>query len=198
MAQSRYSGVKPRRRTLHWPSGAAIAAGDASVPSLVNMETTTVITVSDRSAAGARADLSGPILASALSAAGYSVRVVIVPDGVESVAQALRAAISSGSRLVVTTGGTGIGPRDHTPEATAAVIDRELPGVAELLRAEGRTHSAHAALSRGIAGVVDPAEGSRGTLIVNLPGSPSAAREGVDIVIGLAGHVLDQLAGGDH
>lgn len=162
------------------------------------MEATTVITVSDRSAAGLRADLSGPALASSLSAAGYAVSVVIVPDGVDCVTQALRAAIAGGSRLVVTTGGTGIGPRDRTPEATAAVIDRELPGVAELLRAEGRAHSAHAALSRGIAGVVDPSGDSRGTLIVNLPGSPAAAREGVDIVIGLAGHVLDQLAGGDH
>lgn len=162
------------------------------------MEATTVITVSDRSAAGVRADLSGPAMAAALSAAGYAVSLVIVPDGVDSVTQALRAAIGSGSRLVVTTGGTGAGPRDRTPEATAGVIDRELPGVAELLRAEGRAHSAHAALSRGIAGVVDPSGDSRGTLIVNLPGSPAAALEGVEIVIGLAGHVLDQLAGGDH
>ena len=162
------------------------------------METTRVITVSDRSAAGLRADLSGPVLASSLSEAGYAVSVVIVPDGVDAVTQALRAAIADGSRLVVTTGGTGIGPRDRTPEATAAVVDRELPGVAELLRAVGRAHSPHAALSRGIAGVVDPSGDSRGTLIVNLPGSPAAALEGVDIVIGLAGHVLDQLAGGDH
>lgn len=162
------------------------------------METTRVITVSDRSAAGQRVDLSGPAVAAALAAAGYQTSVVVVPDGEGPVSAALRAALADGARLIVTTGGTGIGPRDRTPEATVMVIDHELPGIAEVLRAEGRKHSVHAALSRGLAGVVDPTATSPSALIVNLPGSPSAAREGIDIVIGLAAHVLHQLSGGDH
>lgn len=169
-----------------------------TVESLVNMEATRVITVSDRSAAGERADLSGPALVAALAAAGYSPTSVIVPDGVEAVSAALRAALSDGARLIVTTGGTGVGPRDHTPEATATVIDQELPGVAEALRAAGRQHSPHASLTRGLAGVVRPTSTSPGALIVNLPGSPAGASEGVGIVIELASHVLRQLDGGDH
>lgn len=157
-----------------------------------------VITVSDRSAAGVRADASGPALVEALRGAGHDVSVVVVPDGEASVAAALRAALAAGARLIVTTGGTGVGPRDRTPEATRLVIDRELPGVGEALRAEGRQHSAHGALSRGLAGVVDAGPDSRGALIVNLPGSPKAVLEGVEVVLPLVTHVLDQLAGGDH
>ena len=119
------------------------------------MELSRVITVSDRSAAGLRPDLSGPALAELIRAAGYDVEIRLVADGSESVREALRAALDEGARLIVTTGGTGVGPRDRTPEATVAVIDRELPGIAEALRAEGRRHSPHAALSRGLAGVVD-------------------------------------------
>lgn len=165
---------------------------------VVNMEATRVITVSDRSAAGEREDLSGPALVAELSAAGYRPSSVIVPDGVEAVSAALRAALSDGARLIVTTGGTGISPRDYTPEATAAVIDQELPGIAEALRAAGRQHSPHASLTRGLAGVVRPTASSPGALIVNLPGSPTAAVEGVQVVIELASHVLHQLDGGDH
>ncbi len=161
------------------------------------MELSRVITVSDRSAAGLRADLSGPVLADALRAGGYDVSVV-VPDGEGPVRDALRAALADGARLIVTTGGTGVGPRDQTPEATGIVLDRELPGIAEALRAEGRRHSAHAALSRGLAGVVNATATSRGALIVNLPGSPKAAREGAEVLLPLAGHVLDQLGGSDH
>jgi molybdenum cofactor synthesis domain-containing protein len=162
------------------------------------MELSKVITVSDRSAAGLRADLSGPVLADALRAGGYDVSVVVVPDGEGPVRDALRAALAEGARLIVTTGGTGVGPRDQTPEATGAVLDRELPGIAEALRAEGRRHSAHAALSRGLAGVVNPTATSPGALIVNLPGSPKAAKEGAEVLLPLAGHVLDQLGGSDH
>lgn len=162
------------------------------------MEQCRVITVSDRSAAGARADLSGPILVQALEEAGYEVSLVVVPDGGRSVAKALTGAIQDGARLIVTTGGTGVGPRDRTPEGTRTVIDRELPGVAELLRAEGAKASAHAALSRGITGVVDATPDHPGALVVNLPGSPKAVREGIAIVVQLAPHVLDQLSGGDH
>ena len=157
-----------------------------------------VITVSDRSAAGTREDLSGPVLVQALAEAGYEVSLVVVPDGGRSVAGALVDALQSGAGLVVTTGGTGVGPRDRTPEGTRSVIDRELPGVAELIRAQGLAASPHAALTRGVAGVVDATPDHGGAFVVNLPGSPKAVREGIDIVVQLAPHVLDQLAGGDH
>ncbi|MCB0910376.1 MAG: MogA/MoaB family molybdenum cofactor biosynthesis protein [Propionibacteriaceae bacterium] len=157
-----------------------------------------VITVSDRCAAGVREDLSGPVLEEALAAAGYEVSRVVVPDGEEPVRAALREALETGARLVVTTGGTGVGPRDRTPEGTRPVLDRLLPGVAEVLRARGIEHSAHAALGRGLVGVVDAVDGAGGALVANLPGSPNAALEGAEVLLALAGHVLDQLAGGDH
>jgi molybdenum cofactor synthesis domain-containing protein len=157
-----------------------------------------VVTVSDRSAAGLRQDRSGPVLAEALRAAGWAVTLTVVPDGEDPVAAALRAALTQGSRLILTTGGTGVGPRDRTPEATAAVVDRIVPGIAEALRADGARHSAHAWLSRGVAGVVDATESSRGALIVNLPGSPAAVAEALPVLLPLVGHVLDQVEGGDH
>jgi molybdenum cofactor synthesis domain-containing protein len=162
------------------------------------MNSCAVITVSDRSAAGLREDLSGPAIVALLEAAGYDVAASLVPDGEESVATALDAALATGVRVVITTGGTGVAPRDRTPEATRAAIDRELPGVAELLRAEGRAHSPHAALTRGIVGVTPAAPGRPGALIANLPGSPAAVREGMDVLLPLIPHILEQLDGGDH
>jgi molybdenum cofactor synthesis domain-containing protein len=162
------------------------------------MKRCAVITVSDRASAGEREDLSGPAIVEALAAAGYEATLRVVPDGELPVAAALRTALADGARLVVTTGGTGVGPRDRTPEATREFIDRELPGVAELLRVEGRTHSVHAALSRGLVGVTASTDLHRAALLVNLPGSPAGAREGIAVVLQLLPHILDQLDGGDH
>lgn len=159
-----------------------------------------VITVSDRSAAGTRDDTAGAIARSEMARAGMSVgEPVIVPDGVESVAGALRRALADGAQLIVTAGGTGVSPRDHTPEGTSEVVTRVIPGIAEELRRRGTAETPHAMLSRGVAGVVDPIEGlTDGALIVNLPGSPRGVASGIPVVLAVAPHVIDQLGGGDH
>ena len=156
-----------------------------------------VITVSDRASRGERDDVSGPLAVALLAAAGWTnARIAVVPDGAMQVAAAIREALSAGARLILTTGGTGVGPRDLTPEGTRKVIDRELPGIAEELRRLGAASVPTALLSRGIAGVAESAAG--GALIVNLPGSTGAVRDGIPLVVALAAHVLEQLAGGDH
>ena len=149
-----------------------------------------VVTVSDRCASGLRADASGPAARAALEASGWAVTSSLVPDGEASVADAVRAAVAAGARFVVTSGGTGVGPRDRTPEGTRRVLDREVPGIAELLR--GASGKPHAYLSRGVAGVAGRA------LVVNLPGAPRAVTEGIEVLLPLVDHVLDQLDGGDH
>ena len=152
-----------------------------------------VVTVSDRAARGDYADRSGPVLAAGLAQLGFTVAApVIVPDERERIVAALRGALAAGADLVVTTGGTGLAPRDVTPEATAAVLDREVPGLAEALRAAGRTKVPTAALSRGLAGTTGRA------LVVNLPGSTGGVRDGLAVLGAVVGHALDQLRGGDH
>lgn len=152
-----------------------------------------VVTVSDRSSAGLRDDSSGPVAVAALRNAGFACPdAVIVADGADSVESALRAGLAGGARLIVTTGGTGLSPRDETPEGTERVIEREIPGIAEELRRRSGAEKPAGMLSRGLAGVVG------GALVVNLPGSPAAVASGMPIVISVARHVIDQLTGGDH
>lgn len=154
-----------------------------------------VITVSDRSAAGAREDRGGPLAVGILRDAGWECPDAdVVADGADSVEEALRRALAGRPALVITTGGTGVAPRDATPEGTARVLTRELPGIAEELRRHGMSETPRAMISRGLAGIVDPP----GSLVVNLPGSPRGVVSGLPIVLSVAAHVLDQLAGGDH
>ena len=154
-----------------------------------------VVTVSDRAAGGFREDASGPVAVAALREAGFEcAEPIVVPDGADSVERALSALVMTGVGLVVTTGGTGVAPRDQTPEGTARVVTRQVPGIAEELRRRGALEKPAGMLSRGIAGVVDP----HGVLVVNLPGSPAGVAAGMPVVLSIAGHVIDQLGGGDH
>ena len=159
-----------------------------SDPAPARTRSALVITTSDSAAAGTRADASGEAVGRRLESLGFRVERRTVPDE----RAVIEAAIEAGARehpLVLTTGGTGLTPRDVTPQSTAAVLDYEVPGIAEAMRAEGRRATPFAALSRGVVGV-------RGrTLVANLPGSPKGAVESLEVLIPLLDHALETLAG---
>ncbi|MET8910310.1 MogA/MoaB family molybdenum cofactor biosynthesis protein [Micromonospora sp. NPDC004551] len=151
-----------------------------------------VIVASNRAAAGVYADTSGPLLVTGLRELGCEVdEPVVVPDG-EPVGAALRAARDEGVDVVLTSGGTGVTPTDRTPEVTRPLLDYEIPGIAEAIRAHSREAVPTAALSRGLAGVAGR------MLVVNLPGSRGGAKDGLAVLGPILRHTVDQLRGGDH
>jgi len=151
----------------------------------------TVLVVSTRAAAGTAEDTTGPVIADWLRARGFDPGDPVVVADVE-VADAMRRAVAGSPAVLITTGGTGVNPGDRTPEATIAVLDRELPGVAEAIRAAGRAATPTAALSRALAGVAGR------TVVVNLPGSRGGVADGLVVLDELLPHLIDQVAGGDH
>ena len=160
-------------------------SGGAPVPAT---RSALVLTASDRSAAGTRTDVSGDLIEARLAGLGYDVERRVVPDDRRTIEEALVAGAAA-HPLIVTPGGTGLTPRDVTPQATAAVLDYEVPGIAEAMRADGRRSTPFAVLSRGLVGV-------RGrTLIVNVPGSPKGSTESLETVIPLLDHALETIAG---
>jgi molybdenum cofactor synthesis domain-containing protein len=151
-----------------------------------------VVVASNRAAAGVYADTSGPLLVAGLRELGCEVgEPVVVPDGAP-VEAALREAVAGGADVVLTSGGTGVTPTDATPEMTRRVLDYEVPGIAEAIRAAGAAKVPTAILSRGLSGVAGR------TLIVNLPGSKGGAKDGLAVLAPVLAHVVDQLRGGDH
>jgi molybdopterin adenylyltransferase len=147
-----------------------------------------VLTISDGVAEGTRADESGDLLAELLAADGYEVARRVVPDEQDAIAEAV-AELAEDAHLVLTTGGTGFGPRDVTPEATSSALDRQAPGIAEAIRADAIAKTPHGLLSRGVAGIRDR------TLVVNLPGSAGGCRDGFAVLRPALPHALELLAG---
>jgi molybdopterin adenylyltransferase len=174
------------------PQGYGGSPGDSSYNQICMVQTT-VITVSDSRSQGKREDLSGPAITQELKAQGFDVRTALsVADDRKAIEDALHAAAIA-SRLVITTGGTGIAPRDVTPEATRNVCSRFLDGIPELMRAEGRKETQFAALSRGLCGTIATPDGE--SLVLNLPGNPKGAVTSLRIVLPLLHHALALISG---
>lgn len=151
-----------------------------------------MIVASNRAWAGVYADSSGPILVTGLRQFGFEVGdPVVVPDG-DPVGEAIRAAVEDGIDAIITSGGTGITPTDRTPDVTRALLDYEIPGIAEAIRAHSRDRVPTAVLSRGLAGVVGR------TIVINLPGSTGGARDGLAVLRSVLVHAVEQLGGSDH
>jgi molybdopterin adenylyltransferase len=148
-----------------------------------------VLTVSDGVSAGIREDTSGDVLEELLRDEGFEVARSVVTDDAEVISDAIRRLADAGAAVVLTTGGTGFAPRDVTPEATRAVVQREAPGIAEAIRADALARTPHALLSRGVAGLLGA------TLVVNLPGSPGGCRDGFEVLRPALRHGLELAAG---
>lgn len=153
--------------------------------------TARVVVASNRAASGVYDDTTGPLIRAWFEARGWNAAVTVVADG-EPVGAALRSALADGVDAVLTTGGTGASPTDRTPERTRAVLDFEIPGIAEEIRRRGAANTPLAVLSRGTAGVAGR------TLVVNLPGSRGGVRDGLAVVGEVLDHLIDQIHGGDH
>ncbi|GAB2873857.1 MogA/MoaB family molybdenum cofactor biosynthesis protein [Nocardioides pacificus] len=152
-----------------------------------------VVVASNRAAAGVYEDTTGPLIVDALTRLGFAVGApTVVPDGTP-VGEAIRAAVDAGARVVLTTGGTGLTPTDRTPEATAPLLDRQVPGIAEAIRAAGVAKGVPTAmLSRGLAGVVGSC------LVINLPGSRGGVKDGLAVLEPVLVHAVEQIVGSDH
>ncbi|MCU1649630.1 MAG: molybdenum cofactor synthesis domain protein [Pseudonocardia sp.] len=183
----------PGSAALDSPAGGSPSAAPGTpAPGPESPRTARVVTASNRAAAGVYADRGGPLIVDWLREHGFDCPdPTVVPDG-EPVGDALRAAVADRADVVITTGGTGISPTDATPEITRRVLDYEVPGLADAIRAAGAPKVPTAVLSRGLAGVAGR------TLVVNLPGSTGGVRDGLAVLDGVLEHAVDQLRGGDH
>lgn len=156
-----------------------------------------VVTVSSQVADGSDADRAGPVAVELLAGLGFGARVVVVPDEPERIGAAVRSAVDSGARLVLTCGGTGVGPHDHTPDVVTPMLDLVIPGIGEEVRRRGLTHTPQALVSREVAGAIRP-PGRPPVLVLVGPGSRGGVRDVLGVVGPQLGYVLDQLDGAGH